>query len=787
MMRRTCGWTLAVLTLAFGGAARAQAAAGTPEARAGTPEARAAAAEDEIAAKRLLDRAQELLAIGEKERAVKMLETIVEQHPEELVRYQAYLALGKHYLDQYQQPRAISYLRRLKELAADGKELQGERRELYLEATYLTGVAHFQVRQYNSAFPVLRTITNHYPNTVWANQAYYYIGMCHFAQGNWKQAIRDLGLVGTFVDPSSPALEYVEAGRRFYAKVEDADLPVLQRLGRDISVELKTGRGDAETLPCVPLSGSKGLFIASAATEIAPPKPGDQTLQVVGGDTVTVAYVDNNTQEGRKDVRRTKEVRVVSTGTVAFTVGTYEAPAAAAFLNQPLFLLLQDADLDASGAADTAEVRIVSRYTDETAGGDAAGMTLSRLTGEAREDEPTYKIRDEAVLTLRELAETVVSEPQEAPAAAEGEARDPEVHTGRFVGRIDVDHYTEAQPVDKTDGRLVCALGDEVVATYVDQLHLGGEAPREAQAVIRVAGEIDRSPQPRQNVVPDPVLRARKDLVEATAFLELARIFRSMGLMDGAGQKAREGLDRVDPVIAIEGPIPSSLKEQAFRLKWELHLVQGDYAGAMATCQVFNRLYPDSPLVDQALLGIGQARFEREDWDQARGVFQQVLRLERSLAKAEAQFMIARCLEEKAYESAAARGIARAQAPIPEAAIVQFKTCADRYPDSPFAGRSLAKLVRYYIDTRDYAQASDLLERVFEEYPDAEFLDEMLLQWVLVAYNMDDLDKAFEKCSQLVTEYPNSEHAPRARELLDSIKKAIERKRGGADETAMGG
>jgi TolA-binding protein len=746
MRRFALCWLAAAGLLGLAAATRGQGPADTEVIRAGE-------AEGDIAARRLLKRAQELLLAGEKDRGVKMLENVVEQHPDSFVRYYAYLELGKHFLEQYQQPQAISYLRRMKELERGDEELKGETADLYLEATYLTGVAYFQLRQYANAFPILRKITTHYPNTVWANQAYYYVGMCHFAQGNWKQAIRDLSLVGTFVDPRSPAQEYVEAGRRFYVKVEDGDLPVLQRLGRDVKVDLATGKGDTEALVCIPLSGKKGLFIASVATEIAAPRPNNGTLEVVGGDTVAVKYYDDNTKEGRKDVPRQKQVRVVSTGSVNFTTGTYESAAAAAFQKQPLFVLLQDADLDGSDAADTAQVRIVSRYKEETASGEL-GLDLERP--EAGE-EAAYKIRDEVALTLKELG-------QAAP-----------VHSGRFGGSVDIDAYREAQPVDKTDAALVCAVGDEVVATYIDNLHIGGESPREAKATTKVGGEIDRTPQPQQNVVPDPVLLARKNLVEATALLELARIFKSMGLMDGAKEKANEGLDRIAPVLQIDSPIPSNLKEEAFRLKWNLYIVQEDYKNAIVTCQLFNRLYPDSPFVDQALLGIGHIRFENKDYDQARGVFEQILRLERSLAKAEAQYMIAQAIEAKALAAATAAGTPRSQFIIPETAIQQYKLCADRYPDSPFAGESLAKLVQYYIDSRDYAQASDLLERVFEEYPDAEFLDTMLLQWVLVAYNMGDLPKAYEKCSQLVTEYPNSKHAPRAHELLDRIKKALER------------
>ena len=42
-------------------------------------------------------------------------------------------------------------------------------------------------------------------------------------------------------------MDYVEAGRRFYVKIEDDDLPVLRRLGKQVALVVTTSKGDAET------------------------------------------------------------------------------------------------------------------------------------------------------------------------------------------------------------------------------------------------------------------------------------------------------------------------------------------------------------------------------------------------------------------------------------------------------------------------------------------------------------------------------------------------------------
>jgi tetratricopeptide (TPR) repeat protein len=122
-----------------------------------------------------------------------------------------------------------------------------------------------------------------------------------------------------------------------------------------------------------------------------------------------------------------------------------------------------------------------------------------------------------------------------------------------------------------------------------------------------------------------------------------------------------------------------------------------------------------------------------------------------------------------------------------EAAMPAYRRCAELYPDSKFAGDSLAKVVEVYMGTEDYAQADDLLEKVFTEYPDAKFLDMMLLKWVLVAFKRGDFTKAKEKCQQLLFEYPSSVYAETARKTLPQIQKAMNVEPAGKSAESEGG
>jgi TolA-binding protein len=283
------------------------------------------------------------------------------------------------------------------------------------------------------------------------------------------------------------------------------------------------------------------------------------------------------------------------------------------------------------------------------------------------------------------------------------------------------------------------------------------------RASVPVAGEVSGKASATQHVVQDPIVRARKQVVEAEAYLELARIFKSMGLSKQAAEKAEEGLGRVDAIIRERSPLPAELNEQAFKIKWELYLAQGDLRSAISTTRLFNRLYPDSPFVDEALMGIAEIRMAEGEYREAVNIYQQVLRLENSRVKAEAQFRIAEATAELGGTNGKQRAIA------------EYKKCAERFPDSEFAGESLAKLVDYYIETKDYAQADDLLDQIFLDYPDAGFLDAMLLKWVMVAHRMENFPKALEKCRQLIFDYPGSPFAEKAKAVLPQIEARADR------------
>ena len=704
--------------------------------------------ESDVAVEKMVEKAEELISLKEYERGIKMLENVLDQYPRNPIRFKIFLLLGRHLIETQKYNEAIRHLRGLNVLDKENDVTPGEK-EMLLEARYLTGVAYFHMRQYGNAFAILRGITRDHPNSVWANQAYYYIGMCHFALKNWSKSIEALTMVGTFIDPDSPAAQYAEAERRFYVKISDADAPILFQMGKDMKVQLETKSGDKEVVSCVPTSSKAEMAIGSIPTVTGIAKPGNDKLEIIGGDSVTVKYIDGVDFEGNANLVRATNVVMVSSGQPEFTLSTFEEPAVAAYIGQPLFVRVDDLDRDTSPNKDLLSVKIVSRYEKEPSDESAfRGISLTSLV--ADEDSDKYAVRDEITLQLTELATN-------AP-----------YHSSRFGAGFPVKANVEGMTPDKADGVLECALGDEITVTYSDDLTIDGPGRKDRTARIRVSGAIDGRPMITQNVVSDPVVKAKKDLVEAAAFLELTRIFRSMGLMKQAHEKANEGLQRLDSIIVSKNPLPTALKESAFKTKWELFIEIEDYTSAIATCAVFNRLYPGSSYADEALMRIGKAKVDSGSIDEGIGIFRQVLNLPNSTAKAEAQFNIAEAMYAAADKGADANspGYLKRHS----AAMQQYKLCLDKYPDSPFAGQSIGRLVDYYVETKDFVQADDMLNQIFVEYPDADFLPGMLLKWVIISYQMGNYEQAIDKCNQLMFDHPESEFAEQAKKVLPKLQ-----------------
>lgn len=682
----------------------------------------------------MLKRGIELVDGGQAERGLKMVSSIPLMFPQSDVRFDAYLVLGRYYMDQGQYNLAIKQFRRVSESEDDAQRA---------EALFQIGVSYYHLNSYDQAFMTLRQVTTDYTWSVFANEAYYYIGLCYFQQKRWAKTYDSLRMVGTSVPPTVKGDAYAEAGQRFYVKIFDKDLVVVRKDEQKLTIDLRTDTGDRETVSIEPLDRIGEYQIGSLPTELGAAAPNDGKLQIRGGDTVTAEYIDRNTESGQVNAKRVAQIRMVSTAGLGFTDGAYRDYTYGVFADQDCFIRLKDLDLDTSDQADAVTVRVLTRYRLEREEEGGQGVELSD------EIAPEYELRDSLSLTLAE------SEP----------------HSGIFVGTLlpkVAENVTDVVQGDKT---LSAMAGDEIAVEYVDEVHVLGQEPRMITARAKLlVGQI-QDVKVEHRVVDSLELKARKDLIEAKLYLKLAEIFKDVGLLTKANEKADEGLVRVDDIISVnlEASLDRDIVEEAFSVKWNLLLVEDRLQEAISVCQTLIRLYPDSNLADQALFKIATAKAEGMDYAEALQLYSAVMRLPASELRPEAQFKIASIHEQRALESAQESG----RPPDLSAALREYQKCAENFPQSNFAGDSLEKIANYYLSTEDYGRTVELLERIFQDYPDASFLDRMLLKWAFVSYKMGNYQTAKEKTEQFISEYPTSKDVEKAKKLLPIIDKKL--------------
>ncbi len=680
-------------------------------------------------------RGMALLTDRQDDRAVKVFEGVLLNFPGSPVRHLAAMEIGHHCTAKGDYENALRQFSSV--LAAEDADAEQQ-----AEALFRTGACHYEQGDTARALSFLRQVTENYPWSNFSNEAYYYIGLCHFQAKRWTRAVEAFRMVGTRVEPMRGEFNLAEAGQRYMIRVEDKDLRVLGLDDKAVDVVIETASGDRETIPLEVFDREGEVYLGSIKTASAPPVPGDDMLQFTGQDTVTVTYLDRNTHEGERNVKRQAVSRLVSTATVGFMDGAFREYVKGVFAAHRTFLQVRDFDQSGANQPGRINVRVYSQYRPTEQELADRGIRVNP------EDGPYYVLHDEKNVTLAET----------------------EPRSGIFTAMINIDEVADTNRIVAGAANLQAVAGDHIFMDYIDGQHRDAlDAPRTVTARAEfLTGEIP-DVWIAQREVQDPNLRARKNNIEAAFYLRLGSIFKSVGLIDRVEARVLIGLEKVNEVIrqSLRISIDRDGVEEAYRLKWELQVLGDDLAGAVATCRTFMSVFPDSQLADLALLQIAKASMAGGDTRQAFSLFQGILQLNTTEEiKGEAQYNIALLLEEESRMRASSKEEAeRMMGP----AIAAYQRVTEQYPNSPFAGEALGKVIDFYLAARDFARCAELLDRVFVDYPDAPFLDEMLLKWGVMLVRMNQHDDARGKLQQLLRDYPNSAAAAQAKPLIDRI------------------
>ena len=768
----------------FSAAATAQTPAST-----GSP-VRGSIVEDR-AARKLIEAGESRFEAEEIPKALEIWKSVIERYPRSRLRYQAHMKLGDYYLD-----RDRSYDRARVHFEAIAVE---ENRDdmLRAESTLKVGVCFYQVRNYGKCFQIMRDVIETFPVSAQVNQAYYYIGLGHFQLGHYSRAISALEKVGTSLTDDDGGTEKLEAGKRFFVKIEDADLAILDP-GESIDVQAVTTSGDEERMKCFPVGRNVRLVLGSIPSRLGKPRKQNGVLDVKGGDQVRVTYVDQHTADEELDKPVISAVTVVGDGQVMITDGAFRESLGGVVLGKNVNVRISDPDHDITDGADklAAVVEIHRRKTDEeleaeaaeaVAKADAGEIEASPKGAEQSEDlieEPVevnpFKLVDRVEITLTEVqltfelgtAESSSSgEPvggdgaakpgdDQAPADQQPEEPDDSIHSGVFQAVVAL---AKTDEIVADDEQLQALPGDQVRVVYLDEVH-SGEGLAELQARARcLEGNIGGVRVTRAQISNEE-LRVQTSLKTADALTQIGNRYKEFGLKEKADQKYRLALRECEDIMADVRKLRGRLLEEAYVQLWHVYFEMDQLNLAAAMCQRLQNEFPSSGFLDDALLQLGEVARTQGDLNRAIGIFNRLVGMQTSQLRGEAQFGIAECYEQMAD---GAEGNASAQ--LRDRSFQEYKKVFDQFPASGRVGEAVAKMAEHYYQQKDYGRAVDTFETVLESHPDAKFLDVILFNYGRCLYRMDRKPEARRRFEQLIGEFPESPLASDAKKISEAL------------------
>lgn len=775
---------------------------------------------EDRAARQLIDAGDARMDASETEKALEIWKSVIERYPRSRVRFTAHMKLGKYYLDR---ERAYDRARtHFEEVTIEDNRDDDQRAEALLNV----GVCHYWSRLYGKCFQVMRDVIEEFPVSPQVNQAYYYIGLGHFQQGHYSRAIEALEKVGTTLTDEDSNNDKLEAGKRFFVKVEDADLAVLDAED-SVDVVCKSSGGDEEIVKCFPVGRNVRIVLGSVPTGLGVPRPNNGTLEVKGGDTVQVLYTDSHTEDKQVNVEVLSEVTVVGDGVVQFKDGAFIESLNGVVLGKTANLEIVDADRDVTENADAlqATISIYRRKTDEEIENEKAELIAQTgvpgdeqtplddipLFDEQEEKVDPFKLIETLQVTLTEVQvqnqrRQILTLPEEQtenqsgdPAlqnssgnslpdgggnstdavetavedqsvegvsneeVVEDQVESKAVHSGVFRTTVAVVRAEEAV----ADGQLQALPGDQIRITYEDQLHTG-----EGVAVLTSKGRCLEGNiggvRVTRALISDEELRVQTQLKTADALTRIGNRYKEFGLKKKAEEKYGQALGVCEQIMPEVQKLRGRLLEETYVQLWHVYFEMDRLNLAAAMCERLQREFPASGFVDDALLQLADVARVGGELNRAIGIYTRLANMQTSQLRGEAQFGIAECFEAMAEAQTSEAGAAQ----LKDKAFQEYKKVYDQFPESGRVGEAVAKMANHYYAQKDYSRAIDTFETVLESHPDARFLDVILFNYGRCLFRMDRRGPARQRFEQLIADFPESSLAQEAKKIAEALKNA---------------
>lgn len=751
---------------------------------------------EDRAAKKLIEAGDARIDAEEVSKAVEIWKSVIERYPRSRVRFDAHMRLGNYYLDR---ERSYDRARTHFEAASGDDNSDDEQRA---QATLKIGICYYHARNFGKCFQVMRDVVEKFPVSPQVNEAYYYIGLAHFQLGHYSRAITSLEKVGTTLAGDSSQIKKLEAGKRFFIKIDDADLAVLDA-GEAVDVKCKVSSGDEEVVKCYPVGRNVRLVLGSIPTRLGRPKPNNGTIEVKGGDTIKVTYVDGHTSDKQLNHPVMYDVIVVGNAIVAVTDGAFNETLRGVVLDKTVNIRVNDPDRDVSDAADkvTAIVEVHRPKTDEeieaeiTSGKGDATKALTLSESEKANIE-RFRLVDSVKVTLVETKVAAENNAQSGNSAAvsadiksptadpanagkdpakdgdEKPAKDPaapveednSIHSGVFHATVPL---IKSDKISESDDTLQALPGDQLRIVYLDEVSTREEARKVTASVKCLEGNIG-GVRVTKAVISDQELRIQTNLRTAAALTNIGNRYKEFGLKEKADEKYVQALATCEDIMAEARKLGGSFLEQTYVQLWHIYFEQDNLNLAAAMCQRLQTEFPNSGFVDDALLQLGDVARKQNNLNRAISIYTRIVNLKTSALRGEAQFGLAECYELQA--AAAKEGPQQTQ--MQDRAFQEYKKVYDLFPESGRVGEAVAKMANYYYQQKDYARALDVFETVLANHPDAKFLDVILFNYGRCLYRMERKAEAKRRFDQLIGEFPESPLAADAKKISEALAKA---------------
>lgn len=750
---------------------------------------------EDRAARKQLEAGDARIEAGEPGKAIEVWQSVIERYPRSRVRFEAHLRLGNHLL---LKERAFDRARTHFEAVASEENPSESQRA---EATLKIGICYFEGRNYGKCFKYMRDVIEKFPVSSQVNEAYYYIGLAHFQQGHYSRAIAALERVGTALPEPQPGSdtpnqsEILEAGKRLFIRVEDADLAALEP-GKTVPVRCETASGDVETVECLPIGRNVRLVVGSIPTELGKPRPGNGKLEVRGGDRIRISYRDIHTSAGAKEQIVVREIPVIGTAVAAIMDGAFSETLQGVVLGRTVNIQVIDADFDRTDAADVlkATVQIYREKTPEELAAENPATADPAATGTTETDPlARFKLIDQQEVILTEArvvraasataaaasSPTESSKPAENPSVTEASpansppptasspapaaaAEDQSIHSGIFRASIPLE---VAETAKANDHVLQALPNDLLVLTYIDDINATGKPVTLRFKARCVEGSLG-SVRVSQTQISDQELRVKTRLKTASALTNIGNRYKEFGLKQHADDKYQQALALCEEITAEAKKLGGRTLEETYVQLWKIYFEMDKLTLAAAMSERLQREFPNSEFVDAALLSLADVARKQGQFQRAIGIYNSVLRLQKSPLRGDAQFGIAECYEEMAK---AVEGPQAAQ--LYDQAFQEYKKVFDLFPDSGRVGEAVAKMANYYYVQKDYARAIDVFETVLRTHPDAKFLDVILFNYGRCLYRLDKKTEARKQFDQLIADFPESALAADAKKISEALRK----------------